>query len=372
MSTDLNHARQQIASIDKQLIDLLKQRQQAVAQVAKVKIESGAPLYAPEREAQLVSQLKNDAEAAGISASLIEDIMRRIFRESYQQQTKAGFKKMSPQDGEIVIVGGAGRLGRLLQRLFACSGFTTVVIEKDNFQQLSDYANSAQLVIVSVPIAETIKVIGELPRLNPNCILADVTSCKSEPVAAMLKAHQGPVVGLHPMFAPNQLDLAKQLVVVCHGRGESQYQWLLQQIKVWGCLLTEIGAEQHDALMGHIQGMRHLINFAMGSQVAQSGYSISQIDEVSSPIYRMELALIGRLFAQNSELYADIWLNHQELPKLIEQFIEILQKAKLSLVAGNKAEIIEEFTEVADYLGDWRDSVMNDSEKLLQMFRDQK
>lgn len=39
---------------------------------------------------------------------------------------------------------------------------------------------------------------------------------------------------------------------------------------------------------------------------------------LSSPIYRLELAMIGRLFAQDAELYADIILDKPENLAVIE------------------------------------------------------
>ncbi|MFO6426374.1 hypothetical protein ACLBOM_11150 [Escherichia coli] len=41
-------------------------------------------------------------------------------------------------------------------------------------------------------------------RLYPkDCILVDLASVKNGPLQAMLAAHDGPVLGLHPMFGPD-------------------------------------------------------------------------------------------------------------------------------------------------------------------------
>ena len=45
-----------------------------------------------------------------------------------------------------------------------------------------------------------------------------ITSRKADPLAAMLAAHPGPVMGLHPMCGPTVANLAKQVVVCCTGR----------------------------------------------------------------------------------------------------------------------------------------------------------
>lgn len=95
-----------------------------------------------------------------------------------------------------------------------------------------DIVADAGMVIVSVPIHVTEQVIAQLPPLPSDCILVDLASVKSGPLQAMLAAHDGPVLGLHPMFGPTAGARAKQVVVWCDGRQPEAYQWFLEQIRV--------------------------------------------------------------------------------------------------------------------------------------------
>ncbi len=65
-------------------------------------------------------------------------------------------------------------------------------------------------------------------------LLADLTSVKREPLAKMLEVHTGAVLGLHPMFGADIASMAKQVVVRCDGRFPERYEWLLEQIQIWG------------------------------------------------------------------------------------------------------------------------------------------
>ncbi len=47
---------------------------------------------------------------------------------------------------------------------------------------------------------------------------------------------------------------------------------------------------------------------------------------LSSPIYRLELAMIGRLFAQDAELYADIIMDKSENLVVIETLKQTYDK----------------------------------------------
>ncbi|MBB1388486.1 bifunctional chorismate mutase/prephenate dehydrogenase, partial [Shewanella sp. SG44-6] len=224
----LEHLRDLIDGVDQQLLHLLRKRLDLVAQVGAVKHAAGVPIYAPQREASMLAKRRNEAQSMNISPQLIEDILRRLMRESYLNEKDVGFKQVKQDLGHVVIVGGQGKLGQLFSQMLVLSGYEVKSIDKNDWQEAAAIFSGAGLVIVTVPINVTCEVIREkLTQLPDNCILADLTSIKEEPVAAMLAAHSGPVVGLHPMFGSDVGSLAKQVVVVCHGRHQEAYQWLL-------------------------------------------------------------------------------------------------------------------------------------------------
>lgn len=111
MAEELQNLREQIDQVDKTLLSLLAKRMQLVAEVGEVKNRHGLPIYAPDREAAMLASRRNEAEKMGISADLIEDVLRRVMRESYSKENDKGFKTLNPQLGKIVIVGGERKNG---------------------------------------------------------------------------------------------------------------------------------------------------------------------------------------------------------------------------------------------------------------------
>ena len=240
MEHHLDGVRKEIDEVDQGLLELLARRKELVARVAKTKSEHGLPIYAPDREARLIEARRQEAVARGVSPDLIEDVLRRVMRESYSAEEVSGFKPLNPELGPIVVIGGAGGMGDLFVRMFKLSQYDVRILEKDDWHQADDLLRDAGMVVVSVPIALTLDVIERLKgKLPPQCILADLTSIKASPVERMLQVHDGPVVGLHPMFGPATGSFAKQLVVHCPGRGEEHYAWLLQQMGIWGAELLK-------------------------------------------------------------------------------------------------------------------------------------
>jgi chorismate mutase/prephenate dehydrogenase len=361
---DLNHIRQQIDEIDQQLVDLLAARSQLTRQVGAYKSQVGMPIYVPEREAELIAKRRAEAEQKGVSADLVEDLLRRMIRESYTTQDSR-FMCMNPDVKKIVVIGGAGALGSVFVKMFKRSGYQVEILEKQDWKNAEVIFAGAGLVVVAVPINLTEAVITQLSRLDDDCVLADLTSVKQKPLAAMLKTHNGPVLGLHPMFGPDVATMVKQVIVVCHGREPQQYQWLLEQFRSWGAKLDEATAAEHDNAMAFIQVMRHFSSFVYGKHLAEENPSLSRLLDMSSPIYRLELAMVGRLFAQDAQLYADIIFNAKDNLGLVKRYVERFSQAIEYLESGDKQGFIKAFQETSDWFGDYAKSFLSESKTLL-------
>ncbi|ALZ76235.1 bifunctional chorismate mutase/prephenate dehydrogenase [Rheinheimera sp. F8] len=370
-AAELAPLRQQIDAIDTQLVQLLAARAKVTAQVGQVKQQYALPLYVPEREKALLEARRAQAETVGVSPELVEDVLRRVMRESYSTQ-ETGFVCCREGGGKVVVVGGRGALGQRFVSLFQRSGFVVSVLEQTDWPQAAEICADASLVLLAVPIAVTEQVIRQLPTLPANCILADITSIKAAPLAAMLQQHAGPVLGLHPMFGPDISNIVKQVVVVCHGRAAEQYQWLLQQFSVWGAVLTEKDARQHDELMQLIQAMRHFSSLVYGVHLAEEQADLPQLLELSSPIYRLELAMVGRLFAQNAELYADIMLSSVAVTGLLQRYQHRFNQLSHLLAARDKAGLMAEFAKGQQFFGPLASQFLQESRRLLQKAADER
>jgi len=366
----LDKLRDKIDLVDEKLIDLISQRLALVAQVGEVKSEAGVPIYAPEREAAMLAKRRHEADIAGIGGDLIEDVLRRLMRESYHREKDTGFKCLNPVLNKAVIIGGNGKLGSVFKRMLTLSGYRVEVLEKDDWQRASDILDDAGLVIVSVPINLTTEIISRLGNLPKDCILVDLTSTKAQPLSAMLSVHQGPVLGLHPMFGPDVVSLAKQVIIYCDGRQAEQYQWLLEQMAIWGAKLTAAQPHEHDNAMKLVQGMRHFTTFVYGQHLASEDPDLDKLLEFSSPIYRLELAMVGRLFAQDAELYADIIFASSDNHQMFKRYLTRFEQALGLLASGDRQGFIDNFKQVSDWFGDHSQQFLDESRNLLMKAND--
>nr|WP_275668403.1 MULTISPECIES: bifunctional chorismate mutase/prephenate dehydrogenase [Pseudoalteromonas] len=369
---DLADLRAGIDECDAQLVALLAKRNGITEKIGAIKQQIGAPLHAPDREADLLAARRKEAVAQGVNPELVEDILRRMMREAYQNQ-QGSLACVAPQLSPIVIVGGEGAMGQLFAQQFARSGYEVRILDKAQQAQSEAILKGAKLVLVSVPINALEHVVSALPTLDDDCLLVDITSVKQKPLKALMAAHSGPVVGLHPMFGPDISHWVKQTVVVCEGRDHEVAKGLMAQLQVWGCQVVEMDAKKHDEAMQIIQVMRHLTTFVYGQFLAKQSHTLAELRSCSSPIYQLELMMVGRLFAQSPELYSDIMLaQFDDVESLLANYQDTFAETLEKLKAGDKAALIAAFADAKEYFSDATAHFLTQSRSLLNKANDAK
>ncbi len=359
---ELDGPRERIDQIDEQILDLLSERNKVVQDVIKTKVQEQLPIFVAKREDAKTQSFRDKAVGRNLDPDWAEDFLRMIMAASRASQSTNTFPRATDDPKHICIVGGQGSMGSLYARIARQSGHEVYIIDKDNWDDLETYADKLDFVIVTVPIKVTEQVIERVCQyLNKDTILADFTSHKTDPLNKMLEEHEGPVLGLHPMHGPDVQNLSKQLLVVCEGRDMDQSQWVIDQAKLWGMQIKEADPENHDHAMHLVQGLRHFVALLHGSFMKEYDLNPDDMLDFSSPIYRAELMMTGRIFAQDAELYADIVLSDEERRQLLLKFFEHHYKLAELVKHGDKEAFIKEFESISDFFGDFAQQAMYES-----------
>ncbi|MEH1840042.1 MAG: bifunctional chorismate mutase/prephenate dehydrogenase [Nostoc sp.] len=251
---------------------------------------------------------------------------------------------------QITIIGGGGRMGRLFKEQLSLVGHNVSVLEHEDWEYAHKLLNQAELVLVSVPIEHTVDVIKRAAKyLSPNTALCDITSVKTQPTQAMLEHHSGPVMGLHPMFGPNIKSFLGQKVVVCPGRNNDSFQWLLDFLKSQGGELIVCTPEEHDQMMVIIQATQHFCRFSLGVFLAQVKVDIEQSLTMSTPNYRQEIDIVKRLFSQNPNLCVDIMLATEERCNAISFLANTYSRLAKLVARKDRNALIQEFEKTQSF-----------------------
>ncbi len=365
--------RDEIRRIDDQIISLLAQRQAQVDKVAALKKAHQMPIYHPAREEDVISQRRSQAVNAAMDPDFIEDLYRIILRQSRQKQAGTLELKSIHSSAKVLVVGGAGQMGGLFARLFVQSGYAVRILDQHDWDQAAALCRDIDLVLISVPIEKTEEVVHTIAPLIPsNAVMADLTSIKEGPLDAMCRAHNGPVIGLHPLFGPTSESLDKQIMVTCPGRDDAACAWITEQLIAWGAIIVPATAREHDQVMEIVQALRHFATFCFGDFLYRRNTPLERTLEFSSPIYRLELGMVGRLFAQDPSLYAEIIFATPERIELLKEYIAAFSRHIDMLDRKDKTEFIAEFNKLSQWFGPFSEQAMREStfiiNKLIERF----
>ena len=362
--------RAMIDAVDHDLLQLVARRMALVAEVAEYKRRHGLRVRDPARERELLEERVRDAASIGLPTEEIDAVFRLLLRASREHQA-ARRAEVAPDEAPrtIAVVGGHGRIGRVLVQLFGELGHRVLVADVDTPLGAGDAAAVADVTIVSVPIDVTEAVIAEVgPRVPADGLLMDVTSVKGAPVAAMLAATVdtgASVVGAHPMFGPSVHTLQGQRVVLCRGRGDAWFDWAARTFAARGLVVTETTPDAHDRAMAVVQVLTHFQTQVLGLTLARLGTPLDESLRFTSPAYLLELYVAARHFAQDPGLYGPLEMRNPRTGEVTAAFRAAAAELAGVLASGDRARFDAMFDEVRGFFGGFTDEALAQSRHLI-------
>lgn len=266
----------------------------------------------------------------------------------------------------ITIIGGRGKMGNFFNQQLSTAGHQVSILEQDDWGDATQRLGKAELVLICVPIEQTRTTIEKAaPYLASSTILADITSLKTTVVPAMLEHHAGPVLSLHPMFGPGVESFLSQNVVVCPVRRQEAYQWFLDFIKSKGGKLIFCTPQEHDRMMVNIQAIRHFATFSFGVFLCKEGINITRSLDFTSPLYRLQIDIVSRLFAQNPSLSLNMMLSSEERRQAIGRLAATYNRLAQLITQQNQAALEQEFEATSDFFQKEGDRALKESNYII-------
>ena len=356
-----------IDALDRDLLQIMAKRMALVAEVAVYKRQFGLKIRDATRERELLRDRHERAKELGLPSDEIESIFRLLMRSSRDHQ--AALRAEVPMDAAsytVAIIGGHGRIGRVMARLFGDLGHRLLLVDTDTTLRADEAAASADVVVISVPIDVTESVIREVgPYVREGALLMDVTSVKEAPLRTMLEATPASVVGTHPMFGPSVHTLQGQRVVICRGRGDTWADWVAQSFAARGLVITETTATQHDRAMSVVQVLTHFQTQVQGLTLSRLGLPLAETMPFTSPAYLLELYVAARHFAQDPALYGSIEMRNPRTAEVTAVFGQSVHDVADILARGDQAAFSRLFDDVRSFFGDFTTEALEQSSFLI-------
>jgi prephenate dehydrogenase len=233
---------------------------------------------------------------------------------------------------KIAIIGGSGKMGRLLADFLLKDGREVVITGRNEEKLLAarqqlgiegttDNAKAvrgADYILLSVPIEDFEGVVKQVgPHIQSGQVVIDITSTKAFPVDIMHRhIKTGLVLGAHPLFGPGAKGIANQNFVLTPTGDEETA--LAQKIKNYlearGARVTLMNPQEHDEMMSLVLGLSHFIAIVSADTLLSSG-KLQPMEIAGSTTYKVLLILLESVLSEDPELYASIQMS---LPKVTE------------------------------------------------------
>lgn len=270
----------------------------------------------------------------------------------------------------ISIIGGKGRMGKKFKKVFEKEGIRVIVSDLGTKISNIEAAKLGDVVIVSVLIGKTEKVLAEiLPYLKKDALLTDLTSIKIKPMEVMLKNRgKFEVLGGHPLFGPTT-DFKNQKMIVCKGREGKYCHWYKKFLKNIGLGIIEMTPEEHDRHMAVIQCLTHFSNLSLGSALAKINYDLKEGEKIATPIYKLRLYGVGRILAQDPILYADIQKYNPFAKEVSKIYLEAVKELNSSVEKDRERDFVNIFRKSQDYFAEFKEKSLKITDKLIKIMK---
>lgn len=152
---DLSHLRDQIDSVDRQIIALLAERNRIVEAVALAKLEAASPFRDREREERLLVRLREHATSAGVDPHQVERLYRVVMDMSVAHQ-EATVRRRTDAPLRVAYQGVEGSYSHLTaQRRFGGREGGALLTGFDTFRQAGDAVVHGAADLALLPIENT-------------------------------------------------------------------------------------------------------------------------------------------------------------------------------------------------------------------------
>ena len=263
-------------------------------------------------------------------------------------------------------------MGRWFRDFFSGAGHKVLVSGRKTEITYTDIIKECDAVILSVPLDAAIEISGQIgPLMREGQLLMDLCSLKEAVVKNMFDNTQADVIGTHPLFGPFTESIKGQNVIFCKGRGEYWLKWLEDEYTSKGAVVSLMDSALHDRHMAIVQGLTHFLSICLGRTLQKMNMSNNTVLSSSTPVFKINYDLIGRLFAQDLVLYQSLISKNVHFSDVLELFLSVVDEGRDSLLSGHDEKGILFLESVREFFKDSCLDSLKESNKLISVLYDE-
>lgn len=265
----------------------------------------------------------------------------------------------------VGVIGGRGGFGKWISDLCEQRAFPVIMSDVGSELSNREVVRRAQVVFVCVPIGVTRTVLEEVePVLTSDHLLVDLTSVKT-PFLEVLSRLPSEVLSLHPMFAPTVGSGYGQSCVSCAIRSGHRSRQVTSWLSDRGVRMIPMEPGEHDRMMAVVQGLTHFQAISAAHCMMRIGFDVQGSVDVSSPVYRLRLAMIGRILGHDSRLYAEIQTYNPYIPDVLRTLADSSALLQGQVESKDVAGLVAECEKIKRAFGDFTERSVVESERII-------
>jgi chorismate mutase/prephenate dehydrogenase len=355
----LDDLRNNLSAVDKQLLELVAERQRLVGEIGRSKQGSGTGTRDYAREKDVLDMGRAQATELGIDADLAENILRQLIRSSLTSQERDRVVAEGKGDGRsVLVIGGAGKMGRWFAEFFATQGFVTTVADPGvedgpgRYQDWTDAGVDYDVIVVAAPLAVSGRILAQLAVLKPRGLIFDIGSLKTPLLDGLQELHKAGclVTSIHPMYGPDTRLLSGRHLIFCDVGSEEATAAAKDLFAATMVEQLDMGLVDHDRVISYVLGLSHALNIAFFTALAESGEAAPKLAKMSSTTFDSQLLVSAAVAQDNPHLYFEIQnLNKFGLDPL-DALCDASQRIREVVAAGDEDGFVELMRKGKDYL----------------------
>ena len=311
----LDDLRANLSVVDRQIVDLIAERQQIVVEIGRNKRSDGTATRDYVREKDVLDMGRKQAEKLGIDPDLAENVLRQLIMTSLASQERERVIAEGKGDGRsVLVIGGAGKMGGWFVDFFASQGFATSIADPavadgpGMFRNWTDAGVDYDVIVVAAPLAVSGRILAQLAVLKPAGLIFDIGSLKSPLIDGLqeLRAAGCKVTSLHPMYGPDTRLLSGRHLIFCDVGCEEATQDARDLFSSTMVDQIDMGLEDHDRMIAYVLGLSHALNIAFFTALAESGEAAPKLAKMSSTTFDSQLLVSEAVAQDNPHLYFEI------------------------------------------------------------------
>ena len=354
----LEDLRAQLSDVDRQIIDLVAERQRIVHDIGRDKRGSGAATRDYAREKEVIDSGRGRATGQGLDPDLAEEILAALIRASLTSQERERVIAEGQGNGRsVLVIGGAGQMGGWFVDFFRSQGFATTVADPSvddgdgRFRSWTDAGVDFDVIVVAAPLAVSGRILAQLAVLKPAGLVFDIGSLKSP----LIDGHQEllnagcRITSLHPMFGPDTRLLSGRHIIFCDAGCAAATAEARALFASTMAEQVDMSVDEHDRLIAYVLGLSHALNIAFFTALVDSGEAAPRLAQLSSTTFDSQLLVASAVAHDNPRLYFEIQKLNRHGMAPLDALSAAAERIRAVVAAGDEDGFVRMMEKGRDY-----------------------